>query len=275
MTSIRGVALACATTALLALPVVARAQSGMTNQDTFFTFSQPVELPNATLPAGTYLFRLADTAGNRHIVRVMSQDRRKLFTTLLAIPAYSLERPPQKPEIRFMESPATKANAIKIWFYPGNPVGHEFIYPRNQAIKLAKASGEPVLTTKADEDVSTTVADNDLTRVNPEGQDTAANMSSQRASANARSETGSIEAAGSTASSSASSSTQTANDSSASAARNRQGGTAGATGTSGNANAATRTRRSLPRTAGMLPLFGLIGLGALAGSRLIRRVRRA
>src|SRR5262249_9127631 len=81
MTSIRTVARACMTTAMMALPLAANGQTGPRNQDTYFTFSQPVELPNATLPAGTYLFQLVDSASNRHIVRVMTKDRQKVYTT--------------------------------------------------------------------------------------------------------------------------------------------------------------------------------------------------
>ena len=58
MTFIRRAALGCMTTAMVALPLAAGAQGSLPNQDTFFTFSQQVELPNVTLPAGTYLFRL-------------------------------------------------------------------------------------------------------------------------------------------------------------------------------------------------------------------------
>lgn len=265
MTSIRRVAFACVTAAMVTLPLVTSAQTGPRTQDTYFTFSQKVELPSVTLPAGTYLFRLADSEGNRHIVRVMSEDRRKVYTTLMAIPTYSMDRPPDKPEIRFMESPATQANAVKIWFYPGNSVGHEFIYPRNQAIKLAKASGESVLTTRSEKDVSSTVAESDLTRVSPEGRDVDADMSRQRASENARAEIGEI------ATQSASARSQQPDTPPATSASTRQTGTPGATGTSGTA---ARTRRSLPSTAGVLPLIGLVGLGALASSRLLRRARR-
>ncbi len=279
MTSIRTVALACMTTAMMALPLAASAQTGPRNQDTYFTFSQPVELPNATLPAGTYLFQLVDSASNRHVVRIMTKDRQKVYATLMAIPAYSTNRPPDKPEVRFMESPASQANAIKIWFYPGNPTGHEFVYPRNQALKLAKASGESVLTTKSDKDVTSNVAENDLTRVNPQGEDVDANMSRQRASENARSEIGSMQAETATQSASAQSSATSQQPNTppppATSASRRGTGTPGATGTSGTATTAARTRRALPRTAGVLPLIGLIGLGSLAGSRIVRRARRA
>src|SRR5687768_15229262 len=141
MTSIRKAALACVTGALLTLPISAAAQ-GLPNQDTFFTFSQAVELPNTTLPAGKYLFQLADSPSNRHIVKVMSADRKEVHATLLAIPYYSNERPSDEPQVRFMETPAQASggagtNAIKIWFYPGNSTGHEFIYPRAQAMRIA------------------------------------------------------------------------------------------------------------------------------------------
>src|SRR5687767_15794265 len=91
MTSIRKVALACVSSALMALPLTAAAQ-GPANQDTFFKFSQEVELPGKTLPAGKYFFQLADSPSNRHIVKVMSEDRKQLHATLLAIPYYSNER---------------------------------------------------------------------------------------------------------------------------------------------------------------------------------------
>jgi hypothetical protein len=41
---------------------------------TTFTFSGPVALPGITLPAGQYLFRLADPSGDRKVVQVLSAD---------------------------------------------------------------------------------------------------------------------------------------------------------------------------------------------------------
>src|SRR5918994_902140 len=185
MTSIRKAALACAASFMLALPLTATAQ-GPANQDTFFTFSQSVELPGKTLPAGTYFFQLADSPSNRHIVKVMSQDRKELHATLLAIPFYSNDRPSDKPQVRFMETPAQAANggantnAIKIWFYPGNTTGHEFIYPRAQATRIASRTGESVLTTKTEEEISAeAVVDSDLTRIDRGGADTAVDMSNR------------------------------------------------------------------------------------------------
>src|SRR5687768_4464915 len=185
MTSIRKVALACVSSALMALPLTAAAQ-GPANQDTFFTFSQEVELPGKTLPAGRYFFQLADSPSNRHIVKVMSEDRKQTHATLLAIPFYSTERPTDKPQVRFMETPAQAGNggagtnAIKIWFYPGNSTGHEFIYPRSQAMRIAARTGQPVLTTRTEEEISVeAVTDTDLTRIDRGGVDTAVDTSNR------------------------------------------------------------------------------------------------
>src|SRR5262245_57287473 len=177
MVSIRKVALACVTAASVAISVSAGAQAPR-NQDTFFTFSQAVELPKTTLPAGTYFLQLMDSDSNRHIVKVMSQDRKQLFATLLAIPYYSNDRPPDDPQVRFLETPAANGvaatNAIQIWFYPGNSVGHEFIWPRDRALRLAKATGEAVLTTKTDEESS------ELTRVDSAGVNAEVSTESER-----------------------------------------------------------------------------------------------
>ena len=259
MTSIRKAALACVASALLALPLSAAAQ-GPRNQDTFFTFSQSVELPNKTLPAGTYLFQLADSPSNRHIVKVMSQDRKQIHATLMAIPFYSNDRPSDEPQVRFMETPAQAAdaggaNAIKIWFYPGTSVGHEFIYPRAQAMRIAARTSQPVLTTKSDAEITETVADADLTRVDRAGADSAVSIE-------ARTETTPATTAEPEASPSATAQARvdtTTPDRSAAPMRDRDTDTA---------------RTDLPNTAGFLPLLAVIGIGSLVGSRWLRRSRR-
>lgn len=288
MMSFRGIAVACVTVALAAVPRSAGAQLGPRSQDTFFTFSQPVELPNATLPAGSYLFQLADSPSNRHIVRVMSRDRQKLFTTVMAIPAYTLDSPPDEPQIRFMETPAGGPNVIRIWFYPGRSTGHEFVYPRSQAVRLAKATGEPVLTTKSESDVSKAVSDDDLTRVDRDGRDVAADMSGQRDSGRARTQSGTMQAE-TTASAAQSAppsrpqaaTPETATGTSGSAtdrsgtagrptpAQDTQSGAMAATAATGDTN----RRTSLPRTASTAPLLTLFGVTALAGGLWLHRRR--
>jgi hypothetical protein len=267
MTSIRKAALVCVTGALMALPLTAGAQTGPRNQDTYFTFSQAVELPGTTLPAGRYFFQLMDSDSNRHIVKVMSEDKSKLHTTLLAIPYYTNDRPPDEPQVRFMETPTAAgggqaANAIKIWFYPGNRTGHEFIYPRSQATRIASRTGEPVLTTKTETaQVPETVADAELTRVDRSGQNTAVDTSN-RATDVARAEQPEPAPQPRQA--------EPTTDRTPSAAPAPQPRPVDRTADS----AARDTERTdLPETAGFLPLLALIGIGSVIGSRMLRRSR--
>lgn len=254
MTSIRKAALACVASSLLVLPLSATAQ-GLRSQDTFFTFSQSVELPNKTLPAGKYLFQLADSPSNRHIVKVMSADRKEIYATLLAIPYYSNDRPSDDPQVRFMETPAQAAgggaNAIKIWFYPGTTVGHEFIYPRSQAMRIAARTQQPVLTTKSEAEVTETVADADLTRVNGAGTDAAVSVE-------ARTET-----------------TPAVTPEREASATARAQETPRTTSAPMPERTTDTARTNLPNTAGFLPLLAVIGIGSLVGSRWLRRSRRA
>jgi hypothetical protein len=126
-----------------ALALLPGAKADDWNQKTVFTFSGPVEIPGQVLPAGTYVFKLANSQSNRHIVQVFNKDENHVFGTFLAIPDYRL-RPSIKPIIKFHERPAGSPDAIKAWFYPGRNYGHEFVYPKTEALALAKANDTPV-----------------------------------------------------------------------------------------------------------------------------------
>jgi hypothetical protein len=289
MKSIRKAALACVASAVLALPFVAGAQ-GPANQDTFFTFSQDVELPNKTLPAGKYLFQLADSPSNRHVVKVMSADRKEIHATLLAIPYYSNERPSDEPQVRFMETPAAGTNgtngtngtaaaagtnAIKIWFYPGRSVGHEFIYPRSQATRIASRTGSSVLTTKSETEIEASVADTDLTRVDRAGTDTAVSIEARTETtpATTRDPEATASAADQTQPPAQPRMTETPRQTTAPADTTTQ-----STPDRTSAPVADRdtdaARTDLPNTASFLPLLALIGIGSVVGSRWMRRSRK-
>lgn len=110
---------------------------------TIFTFSAPVELPGVTLPAGTYAFKLLDSAGDRNVVQVFNKDMTHLYATLLTIPDYQ-GQPSEKTVVRFSETGPGGPSALKEWFYPGDEYGQEFVYPKNRAVELAKASNQSV-----------------------------------------------------------------------------------------------------------------------------------
>ena len=135
--------MAYASAGLLALSLVPLAGADEWNQKTIITFSGPVEIPGQVLPAGTYVFKLADSASDRNIVEVYNKNENHMYGFFLAIPDYRL-KPRSKPIITFEERAAGAPEAVKAWFYPGDNYGHEFVYPKVKAVELAKANKTPV-----------------------------------------------------------------------------------------------------------------------------------
>src|SRR6266853_333757 len=129
--------------------MVPRATADESDQKTIFTFGGPVEIPGQVLPAGTYVFKLADSQSDRDIVQVFSKDEGHLYGTFLAIPDQRL-RPAGKPIITFDEGVAGSPEAVRAWFYPGDDYGHEFVYPKTDALALAKANNTPVASMPAE-----------------------------------------------------------------------------------------------------------------------------
>jgi hypothetical protein len=107
------------------VPHTAAADEG--NKQTVLTFSQDVKIPGKVLSAGKYVFQLADSATNRHVVQVFDHAGR-ILATVLTIPAARLTAADDT-RITFEEQPAGAPFPIKKWFYPGNLDGEEFIYP--------------------------------------------------------------------------------------------------------------------------------------------------
>lgn len=153
------------TLAVLTLSITGRAEAQPADYRTFFTFSAPVTLPGMTLPAGKYIFRLADPNSSRKVINVLSEDGKRSLAMLHTIPNQA-SRAPKDSEIRFMETSARVPPPIKTWWYAGKSIGYEFIYPRKQALELAKATGEPVLTTTQE---TTDFEKAELARVNETG----------------------------------------------------------------------------------------------------------
>ncbi|MGD0500518.1 MAG: hypothetical protein ABSC23_19010 [Bryobacteraceae bacterium] len=125
------------------------------NRKTVVTFSGPVEIPGvhlkgwAVLPAGTYVFKILDSLGDRHIVQIFNKAETQVYATILAIPNYRLQST-DKTVITFRERPAGQPEALRAWFYPGRNWGEEFVYPKAKAIELAKETHTAVLYTPVD-----------------------------------------------------------------------------------------------------------------------------
>ena len=128
------------------------------DKKTILTFSGAVQIPGATLPAGTYVFKLADLAGDRHVVQVFDKGEKNIIATLMAIPNQRMTAG-DKPVVMFSERPAGSPVAVKVWYYPGERIGNEFVYPKRQAMRIAKETHQRVLSTNDEPAPNTNVAD--------------------------------------------------------------------------------------------------------------------
>jgi LPXTG-motif cell wall-anchored protein len=161
--------LACSV-ALLACVMETPSTAQTLDKRTLFTFSGPVSMPGVTLPAGKYLFRLANPDSGRNVVQVLNADGTKPYGMFFAMRAERVE-PASTPEVRFMETAAGMPAAIKTWWYPGERSGYEFVYPKEQARRLAQGATQPVLTTQTQTTTTEQTNTADLTRLSSAGQE--------------------------------------------------------------------------------------------------------
>jgi hypothetical protein len=164
------VSLACSV-ALLACVMETQSTAQTLDKRTLFTFSGPVSMPGVTLPAGSYLFRLANPDTSRNVVQVFNADGTKPYGMFFAMRAERFE-PAPAPEVRFMETAAGMPAAIKSWWYPGERSGYEFVYPKDQARRLAQGATQPVLTTQTQTTTTEQTNTAELTRLSAAGQET-------------------------------------------------------------------------------------------------------
>jgi hypothetical protein len=117
---------------------------------TRITVNQPFEIPGVILPAGTYVIKIVDLAGERHVVRFLSEDETKVYATLIGIPDFRLDAA-DKTLLTFYEAEVNRPRALHSWFYPGHRNGIEFAYPKTRAAAIARAVEEPVIAYKEPE----------------------------------------------------------------------------------------------------------------------------
>ena len=301
--------IAAAAVLAAAASVAVAAQNANTSERTFLTFSGAVEMPGVTLQPGTYVFKLADTP-SRNVVQVWDRDEKNMVGHWLFVQA---DRSAVTDEnvIMFKENREGTTPAVQYWYYPGERIGKEFVYPKDQATRIAARTGQDVLSTDGEIDG----ADARVRSIDAQGN--ATEWQRESASANApASRAGVIEgdplpapqaeadsalrnapssaqpsaAAGSLAGNrgltterdgvpapvAAAPEPAPAPEPSVSASARAQAEPDRPVGTSGvQADTQVARAETLPQTAGLLPLSGVLGLLSLAGAYGIRSLRRS
>ena len=112
------------------------AYADLGDQATKITFSQPIQVPGQVLPAGTYLFKLADTNTEQNLVQIFNSDRTVLYATIQTVPSERSE-PTGNTTITVAAEESGQPVLLK-WFYPGSLTGHEFVYSKEREKELAQ-----------------------------------------------------------------------------------------------------------------------------------------
>ena len=129
----------------MAAPAIQAQSNGEYTKRSEVTFSAPVHLPSFDLAPGTYRFELAEPVMDRKTIRVSSADGKKVYGLLLTITDETNRIPKENdPVVLFNEPVSGSPRAVQAWFYPGERIGYEILYPRSQAVALARANHQRV-----------------------------------------------------------------------------------------------------------------------------------
>src|SRR6185503_15738954 len=124
----------------LTMPVPA---SGVTfDKLAYMTFNAPVQIPGATLTAGTYRFHLTNADTSRNVLQVLSHAGTFVYAMFNTIPDGRTTLTGEA-VVTFRETPAGVPPAVRSLFYGGEFHGYEFVYPKGGPNMIAEVAPQP------------------------------------------------------------------------------------------------------------------------------------
>jgi hypothetical protein len=238
-----------------------RAQDNFRAKATKVTVTEPMQVPGMVLSPGEYTFRLNDSDSNRHIVQIFNSDETRLVTTVLAIPNARL-KPTAQGIMTYEERPIGQPVALGAWFYSGETLGQQFVYPKSKAEELSRLNRVEVPSTGTEQAYSGGAAAE--TPVAAQDRSASSQAPEPTYSASARSDVTTQAPA-----------TSQYGTTTSAAARQEPGAVADPTPAPArqgvNPNASPET---LPNTASLIPLVGLLGSLLIGVTLLLKLVAR-
>jgi hypothetical protein len=113
------------------------------DKKTVVTFNQPTEVPGIVLQPGKYVIKLLNSSSNRHIAEIMNERMDHLYALTFTAAAERIDRA-DKTILTFYEGKNGQPSAVRQWFWPGDTIGQEFLYPKDQAAKIAANTSQKV-----------------------------------------------------------------------------------------------------------------------------------
>lgn len=129
----------------LAVMTAAPARADTYDKLAYLTFSGAVQIPGATLNAGTYRFHLANPGTSRNVMQVLSYDGDTVYAMFLTHPDFR-SVVTSDTVVRFREAPADVPPPVDSLFYPGESLGYQFVYPKGGPNMIAAVRPQPEIT---------------------------------------------------------------------------------------------------------------------------------
>jgi hypothetical protein len=111
----------------------------------YLTFNAPVQVPGATLSAGTYRFHLTNPNTSRNVLQVLSNDGSIVYAMFHTHPDSRMSIT-EEPFVTFRETPEGVPPAIRSLFYGSEYDGYEFVYPKGGPNMIAEVVPQPEIT---------------------------------------------------------------------------------------------------------------------------------
>ena len=107
-----------------------------------FIASEITNIPDLALDPGSYTIQEVGHLADRFVVEV-DAPKAAIHYTFLALPNTTIARP-AKPGLVVWEHPADGKRYVRGWYYAGAPAVLEFVYPKAEAVAIAKTNEEKV-----------------------------------------------------------------------------------------------------------------------------------
>jgi hypothetical protein len=115
----------------------------------YLTFNAPVQVPGATLSAGTYRFHLTNPDTSRNVLQVLSNDGTIVYAMFHTIPDLRTTLTDEA-TVTFKETPAGVPFAVRSLFYGGEYGGYEFVYGKGEPNMIPEVVRQPEITYTAE-----------------------------------------------------------------------------------------------------------------------------
>ena len=116
-----------------------------------FTTDHQVEFPGIVLESGVYTVRLRESSEKRSSVQILNQDETQLLATVVAVPDHRVP-PDDNSEFTFHVVKSDGPQPVQSWYFFGDLIGLEFVYPASRAKEIAKETDTHVMASNIGKD---------------------------------------------------------------------------------------------------------------------------